>query len=475
MNELERRRWEHLLLWLRDEHGMDVSEDGLHVEARDVEGAGRGMFALRDCPRGDTLFKIPSTALMNRTTVAKLYPQLREWKLSATQLISLHLMLHKPSGEDDSSDLAFGPYISTLPRDFSSHPLTWMVKQKLEQESDWERRSLALLPPGSARKLTELHKRFWKDWEALAPILPSRPDLSSSSIRIEDNTALVLDYVWAWLNVNTRCIFYRIRANRADPDNLTLCPVLDFANHSNCRTHIFPVIDSEVWGVVTKKPSKYFVFFGPSQDPIVKGQELYLQYGDHSNSFLFSEYGFVNGFSEGAHKSGAYSGQVDVQELVEGLFVEKGSLGTRMKSTLEDEGYWGDWTLHSAPTPAHPSYRLTTALRLFHVFDKIDTGDGRGVAFEAGVETWRNVVNGHADNISPENEDEWRQTLLRICERIMDRARSQLRAMASAVDDRDDDVTGWQKWMTGSVLVLWKEEHDVAEAVMQSIVSGVEF
>lgn len=68
MNDLDRRRWEHLLLWLRDEHGMDICEGGFPIEARDVEGectpsssvlsveqraytgAGRGLFALRDCP-----------------------------------------------------------------------------------------------------------------------------------------------------------------------------------------------------------------------------------------------------------------------------------------------------------------------------------------------------------------------------------------------------------------------------------------
>ena len=133
----------------------------------------RNSFLLIVVQRGTTLFKVPSTALMNRTTVAKLYPQLHKRKLSATQLISLHLFLHKPSGDDDASDPAFGPDISTLPREFSSHPLTWMVKQKLRQETDWERQTLVLLPPGSARRCAELHARFWRDWETLLPLLVS--------------------------------------------------------------------------------------------------------------------------------------------------------------------------------------------------------------------------------------------------------------------------------------------------------------
>ena len=113
------------------------------------------------------------------------------------------------------------------------------------------------------------------------------------------------------------------------------------------------------------------------------------------------------------------------------------------------------------------------ALRLLHVFDKVDTGNHQGGAFEAGVKTWRNVVNGHADTISPENEDKWRRMLLHMCEHVKERARSCLSAMTAL--DRDEDETSWQKWMADNVAALWSEECDVAAAVMQSVVSGVEF
>ena len=156
------------------------------------QGAGRGLFALRDCPvsspeiyvagetlmlciffvqRGTTLFKVPTSALMNRTTVSKLYYGLRKRSLSGIQLVSLHLLLHKPSGDNHSLDPVFGPYISTLPRDFSSHPLTWMVKRTLKREDDWERRTLEYLPSSVIRKLTALHKRFWDDWEVVSGVL----------------------------------------------------------------------------------------------------------------------------------------------------------------------------------------------------------------------------------------------------------------------------------------------------------------
>ena len=44
MDDLEQDRWERLLQWLSEQHGMDIGEDAFHVEAREVTGmsASRG-------------------------------------------------------------------------------------------------------------------------------------------------------------------------------------------------------------------------------------------------------------------------------------------------------------------------------------------------------------------------------------------------------------------------------------------------
>ena len=71
-NDLDKRRWDSLLRWLSEKNGMDVSGGAFHVEAKEVQGAspcpwwtqkpvahscpplpagaGRGLFASRDCP-----------------------------------------------------------------------------------------------------------------------------------------------------------------------------------------------------------------------------------------------------------------------------------------------------------------------------------------------------------------------------------------------------------------------------------------
>ena len=104
-------------------------------------------------------------------TLAKLYPQFRAKSISGVQLVSLHLLLHRPVGDADCQDKRFGPYISTLPREFSAHPLTWMVKRKLEVQDTLEGLLLGLLPPSTFRRLSALYDRFWTDWSAILHIL----------------------------------------------------------------------------------------------------------------------------------------------------------------------------------------------------------------------------------------------------------------------------------------------------------------
>jgi hypothetical protein len=110
------------------------------------------------------LLTLPSKAKINMKTLGH-YPHSK--RLTATQLISLHLLLHKPSLGCESDDPHFGPYISILPRDFGGHPLTWVVHRTLGAGSREEHTLLRLLPPSVLFDLLLLEGRFWKDWEAV--------------------------------------------------------------------------------------------------------------------------------------------------------------------------------------------------------------------------------------------------------------------------------------------------------------------
>ncbi|KAI0670446.1 SET domain-containing protein [Trametes maxima] len=477
MADLDKQRWERLRKWLSQKHGMDT--DVLRVEPREIPGAGRGLVATETIPPSAMLFRVPASALMNVKTIPPLYPQIKTGKLSGIQLVSMHLLLHKPTGDNDSLCDAFGPYMSTLPRDFSSHPLSWFVRRQLGKEDPRTSYLLDHIPPGTWQSIIKLSERFWKDWEAVADIVKDNPSVLAGSSRPElramrsvETEGLLLDYIWAWLNVNTRCIFYRTRHKRSDPDNFTLCPVLDFANHGVGRTHIFPVIDSEAWGApVPLAKAEPYAFFGTSEQSIAEGEELLLKYGSHSNSFLFTEYGFVNICSEGAVLNGDQSGEVDVQEIVEELLEKAGPVKVLIKRTLEDSRYWGEWTLDRSSTSAAPSWRLIAALRLICALERF-SGEAT-IEQNMAVQSWKGVTNGIRNHISPENEAKWRSTLARMCEAICDRARENLAALSSVQTTQDGPT--WLPWMQENVRALWREQSEVAKAVLSGVRAGEEF
>ena len=83
-----------------------------------------------------------------------------------------------------------------------------------------------------------------------------------------------------------------------------------------------------------------FVLLSPSDVTILSGEEIFLRYGMHSNSTLFTEYGFVN-VVNWSNLPENFSAEVDMDSYVEPLFEQKGEVGLWMKDILEEEGYWG--------------------------------------------------------------------------------------------------------------------------------------
>jgi len=155
--DCDERRWEALLKWLKG-HGMMIDGDHLPVRPKHVEGAGFGLFAIVDIPRWTPLLTLPRKAKINVETLGH-YPNPK--RLTATQLIPLHLLLYKPAPGRESDDPHFGPYISSLPRDFGSHPLTWIVHRTLGAGSREEHRVLDLLPPSVLSDLLLLETRLF--------------------------------------------------------------------------------------------------------------------------------------------------------------------------------------------------------------------------------------------------------------------------------------------------------------------------
>ena len=78
---------------------------------------------------------------------------------------------------------------------------------------------------------------------------------------------------------------------------------------------------------------------------------------------------------------------------------------------------------------------------------------------------------GLQERISASNEDQWRQTLIQMCERISERGRKNIVDISALAGDG----VGWREWMAGNVRALWAEEIEVAEAVKATVLAGEEF
>ncbi|KIY50871.1 SET domain-containing protein, partial [Fistulina hepatica ATCC 64428] len=412
-------------------------------------GAGYGLFARFSCAPSSTLFEIPATAIMCTKTLIPLYTSSMVSALSAVQLISMHIFLWRahPSSRE-SPDAAFGPYISVLPRDFASHPLSWICNQEHED-------LLSCLPVSVRHLLDRLHERFLSDWSRIANFLTR--DGLCDHIGPRDKS----HYLWAWLNVNTRCMYYQVKLRRTDPDNCALCPVMDFANHMPNVPHMLPRRMREF-------PTRSGLVFQSSAGTETRaGEELYLSYGAHSNRTLFVEYGFVNEVSQAALESGAVDGELDIQHFVEKLFVELGTLGNWMRSILEGEGYWGDWTLHSTPNP-HPSFRVMAALRLFHLVSQVPSSSTEKQA----LQVWRDTLSGKRDAVSSANEQAWRETLVSVCEDVKQHTVDGMQRTNRLRHPPDID---WRPWMQANIHMLWQEEFFVADAVRTTTLAGADF
>jgi hypothetical protein len=132
------------------------------------------LFALKDLPPSTPLLTIPAAALLNSVTLAPHYPKAKP-QFSSVQIISLHLLLHRPhsAGTESSLDPLFGPYISVLPINFDTHPLTWYWKRRrgttlTDSPGVW---LLDQLTPFVKRDLERVATTFQADWERVQAYL----------------------------------------------------------------------------------------------------------------------------------------------------------------------------------------------------------------------------------------------------------------------------------------------------------------
>lgn len=100
--------------------------------------------------------------------------------------------------------------------------------------------------------------------------------------------------------------------------------------------------------------------------------------------------------------------------------------------------------MQNVPAPPHPSFRLISALRLYHAQDE--------------VRPWLETILGTRECISEDNEALWRGTLVGICERV------EAEAKRGLLENKEENIRQ-----------LWEEELWIARSVKTSVEEGIAF
>jgi len=81
------------------------------------------------------------------------------------------------------------------------------------------------------------------------------------------------------------------------------------------------------------------------------------------------------------------------------------------------------------------------------------------------------MVQGNREIVDQSNETATRQTLRTICDNLIQRSE----AGSKRLDAASLPSADWVPYAAHCIQVLWHEEHAVAQAVRESIDSGIEF
>jgi hypothetical protein len=147
------------------------------------------------------------------------------------------------------------------------------------------------------------------------------------------------------VTVNTRCLYDDLELDK--DNNMSLCPVFDFANHAWMQPTMEPVrtSGSAIWQAGRRRSpgggGNADLVCVSCDAGVSRDQEVTLRYGWHPNRTLFVEYGFANAITSEEVLSGVYPGEVNVQDIVTRMMDCRGERGAFVKRALDAEGYWG--------------------------------------------------------------------------------------------------------------------------------------
>lgn len=304
------------------------------IEVRNTKHSGRGLYATQDIRANEQLVSIPHSLLLNFTTamahmnsfqstkladscysgvqvpstqpdeITAIYSQLpvdRLLELLSFQLLGMYLVLERRRGDN----LFWAPFLGMLPElaELVQAPVVGRVLKPESAEETQKR-----LPRLARKHAAKVAERFEHDVAVVEGLLSPL----ISGIPIEE-------HLWAWMCINSRCLYMSMPQAKDASDNFTLAPFVDFLNH----------LTADQCGIKTDKAG-FHVVTSSSYKP---EQELFFSYGPHSNEFLLCEYGFVLPENRWNY--------IDISDIVMPL------LRPAQTQYLQQNNYYGEYTVNS--------------------------------------------------------------------------------------------------------------------------------
>jgi hypothetical protein len=246
--------------------------------------------------------------------------------------------------------------------DFDIWKGVFPTKEEITQSMPfhWPQDLQDLLPEAAKDVLKQQQTKIAKDWKRV----------SAAYSDIEES-----DYFYNWHLVNSRT-FYHVTPKTEKlhkDDHMVLQPVADLFNHDPNRG-CSVAFDANDYTITTKH----------THEP---GDEVFIQYGNHSNDLLLVEYGFI--LPAGVNRWD--------ETTLDAHLCPRFSTAERTK--LEEAGFWAGYKL-DADTPV--CYRTQVALRALFLNDR----------------QWKQVVSGiRSEDMDRETADKELLTVLKSYEK----------------------------------------------------------
>lgn len=270
--------------------------------------------------------------------------------LTSHQLLTLFICLERKRHESSF----WYPLFSCFPElnEYKAIPMTWNLKIASEHHV----KLFGLLPRSVLNHAKSQSNQFYSDIETIGSVLKEQDVILTES-----------EYLWAWLAINTRCLYYKLpkylpitEKTESEASNITLVPFVDFINHrcdeSNCLARV--------------SKSGYEVL---ATGNISIGTHLWFTYGPHNDEFLQSEYGFST--SKMTEKTWDYTSfnrynTIDLSPIITKLLCS--TTKKKIYTWLKQTRYYDDYTLGvenisstkdgKVKISVKPSYRTRIAL-----------------------------------------------------------------------------------------------------------------